>query len=161
VLWLTDDLHGDALCLDDMFSEFGDAGRVLAFDEVNAGAGDDLLDFTSNRFQENGTALTLRGGAGNDIIWAGTGRPFILYGDEGDDILVGGGNVGDQFVFQGDWGNDTVQQLAGAPVELVFRGVDIQVEGIIADGNTLFDFGENRKVTVLGRTEGINVNYEL
>ncbi len=161
VLWLTDDLHGDALCLDDMFSEFGDAGRVLAFDEVNAGAGDDLLDFSSNRFQENSTALTLRGGAGNDIIWAGTGRPFILYGDEGDDILVGGGNVGDQFVFQGDWGNDTVQQLAGAPVELVFRGVDIQVEGIIADGNTLFDFGENRKVTVLGRTEGINVNYEL
>jgi Ca2+-binding RTX toxin-like protein len=80
--------------------------------------------------------MTVKGGLGNDIIWANKGNN-TLFGDAGDDRLVGaggndvivggsgddslhGGGGDDVFVFGGNWGNDSVEQLANGKVTLWF-----------------------------------------
>ena len=50
------------------------------------------------------------GGSDNDVIVGGIGN---------DSMHGGGGN--DIFCFGGDWGNDTVEQLAGGSVTLWFE----------------------------------------
>ncbi len=54
--------------------------------------------------------VTLKGGAGNDIL-SGGGGDDTLIGDAGDDTLTGGlGN--DRYVFANGWGNDTILETA-------------------------------------------------
>ena len=110
--------------------------RLAKIDEIYAGAGNDVVDLTSKRFEYVGDSVTVKGGLGNDVIWANKGNN-LLFGDagndriigaDGDDVIVGGagndslhGNGGDDtFVFGGDWGNDTVEQLEGGKVTLWF-----------------------------------------
>lgn len=138
-LLLTD--GDDALFLDDIYSPLpaSDAmkPRVDGVEEVLGGNGNDLIDFSSNRWSygdvriagENGDDI-LVGNAGNDILWGG----------DGDDILDGGaGN--DIYVFDDNWGRDRVEDRDG-----VFRLVfDQELEGKLAlsdDGLTL-SYGEN------------------
>jgi len=54
---------------------------------VNALAGSDVIDASS--VAANAIALTLTGGAGDDILIGGAGNDTLL-GNEGDDILLGG-----------------------------------------------------------------------
>ncbi len=54
---------------------------------VKALDGDDLID--AGGFGDNSVALTLDGGAGDDVLQGGAGDDVLLGGD-GDDILVGG-----------------------------------------------------------------------
>ena len=169
VLLMTDDANGDALFVDDIFSAFpgsieGQQARLAWMNEVRAGAGDDLVDLTSHRFVYLGNGLTVRGGDGNDTIWANTGSN-LLFGDAGNDRLVGasdddllaggagndsmhGGGGNDTFAFGEAWGNDTVEQLASGSVLLWF-----------ASGNddnwnaeTLTYTDGNHSVTVTGVT---------
>ena len=141
VLLMTDDDNGDALFVDDIYSASPDElglsqSRVARIDEIRAGAGDDIVDMTSQRFEYIGDGLTVRGGDGDDIIWANKGDNF-LFGDAGNDRIVGasgkdviaggigndrmhGGGGDDIFTFCSDWGNDEVEQLADGTVTLWF-----------------------------------------
>ena len=144
LLLLTDDANGDAVFLEDVCSAFPDGvgvrARVAKIDELRAGAGDDVVDLTSSRFSHVGGGMTVRGGLGDDVIWAAGGNN-MLFGDAGDDWIVGsagndiivggigddrlhGGGGGDLFCFCADWGRDTVEQFASGSVTLWFEEGD-------------------------------------
>jgi Ca2+-binding RTX toxin-like protein len=141
VLALTDDANGDALFLDDIFSALPEEldeplARIAGITEILAGDGDDVVDMTSKEFPYIGEGMTIRGGDGNDTIWANKGSN-VLCGDAGDDRLVGAsgndvldGGTGNDSIHGGggadivrlcaDWGHDTVEQLPGGTIILQF-----------------------------------------
>ena len=141
VLLLTDAAGGDALFVDDVYTALPGGvaeqqSRLAQIDEIRAGAGDDVVDMTSQRFAYVGDGLTVRGGLGDDTIWANRGDNRLfgdagndrLVGASGDDVIVGGvgddsmhgGGGSDVFTFCADWGNDTVEELADGSVTLWF-----------------------------------------
>ena len=141
ILCLTDSENGDALFLDDVYTVLPDeieenTARLFRLQNINAGAGDDIVDMTSQRFEYAGSKLFIYGGDGDDVIWAGKGRN-MLFGDAGndrivgassDDVIVGGigddtmhgGGGSDIFTFCENWGSDTIEQLAEGSVTLWF-----------------------------------------
>ncbi len=141
VLCLTDSENGDAIFVDDVFTELPESiaehtARLFKIQEIRAGAGSDIVDMTSQKFEYTGGGLTIRGGDGNDIIWANTGDNH-LFGDDGNDRIVGasgndviaggigndrlhGGGGEDVFTFCDNWGSDNVEQLSGGSVTLWF-----------------------------------------
>ena len=141
VLCLSDGENGDAIFVDDVYTDLPDSvaehtARLYRIQEIRAGAGDDIVDMTSQRFEYIGDGLTIRGGEGNDTIWASKGDN-VLFGDAGNDRIVGasgsdviaggigddsmhGGGGDDVFAFCGNWGADTVQQLETGSVTLWF-----------------------------------------
>ena len=144
VLLLTDDANGDALFVDDIYSAFPAEldvqARIAQIDEIRAGSGNDIVDLTSQRFDYIGGGMTVRGGLGDDVIWANKGDNW-LFGDAGNDNIVGaggndvivggadndtlhGGGGKDIFAFGGDWGKDTVTQLETGKVTLWFADGD-------------------------------------
>ncbi|MBM6584246.1 hypothetical protein ILT44_29040 [Microvirga sp. BT689] len=67
-----------------------DTPRLNNIKQVNAGAGNDLVDFTSTRFTYG--AVTINGGTGNDWLLGNSGRDR-LFGNSGSDRMKGyGGN---------------------------------------------------------------------
>ncbi len=86
------------------------APMVAGF-EVNAGVGDDIV--AVSRAVE--IPVTMRGGAGRDILVGGSG-PDKLSGGEGNDRLVGRG--GDDLIYGGP-GDDAI---VGGPGDDVLRG---------------------------------------
>ena len=144
ILLLTDDANGDVFFLDDIYSAFPEGmdaqARFAKIDAIQAGAGADVVDLTSQRYEYVGGGMTIRGGLGDDVIWANSGDN-LLFGDAGNDRIVGAsgndvlvGGAGDDsmhglggddiFVFGGDWGSDTVEQLATGKVTLWFADGD-------------------------------------
>jgi autotransporter passenger strand-loop-strand repeat protein len=145
VLLMTDDENGDALFVDDIYSDSPNKlglsqSRIAQIDEIRAGAGDDIVDMTSQRFEYVGDGLTIRGGEGNDVIWANKGDNR-LFGDAGNDRIVGasgndviaggigndrlhGGGGNDVFTFCDNWGADTVEQLETGSITLWFASGD-------------------------------------
>ena len=171
ILLLTDDGNGDALFLDDIYSAAPDIVTVARLSQVSqivAGAGDDIIDLTSARFDYANNGITVQGGDGNDVIWANNDSSLLL-GDAGDDRIVGGnctdvlvggagndtlhgGGGGDIFCFGGSWGDDTVEQLEGGSMLLWFDGVereDLSPLSADADGNAVLSC-EAGSVTLLG-----------
>ena len=141
LLILTDDANGDALFIDDIYTALGEQVRFSKIDEIRAGAGDDIVDMTSQRFEYVGQGVSVYGGNGDDVIWANSGENK-LFGDSGNDRIVGGsgndiiiGGIGDDclhggggndmFVFGGEFGNDMIEQLAGGKVTLCFESEDV------------------------------------
>ena len=114
VLILTDDACGDALFLDDIYSESGhpskEAARLAQVDDIYAGAGDDVIDMTSSKFKYVGEGMTIHGGDGDDVLWSNKGSN-VLCGDAGDDWLIGAGNCAEVFV--GGTGDDTLNGVSG------------------------------------------------
>ncbi len=169
VLCLTDGENGDALFLDDVYTELpeeieANTARLLLIQEIRAGAGDDIVDMTSQQFEYTGDGLTIRGGDGNDTIWANKGDNW-LFGDAGNDRIVGasgndviaggigndrmhGGGGKDTFTFCDNWGVDTVEQLGSGSVTLWF------VSGSLDNWNasTLTYTDGDNSVTVKGVT---------
>ena len=142
ILVLTDDGKGDALFLDDIYSAAPDVSskaRISKVNEIMAGAGDDVIDLTSVRFDCTDGGVAVHGGLGNDVIWAncGVNRLFgdagndRIVGGSGDDVIVGGagddtlhgGGGDDIFCFGSDWGRDAVAQSEGS-VTLWFKEGD-------------------------------------
>ena len=141
VLCLSDGENGDAIFVDDIYTERPEeieenTARLYKIREIRAGAGDDIVDMTSQRFEYVGDGLTIRGGDGDDVIWANKGNNF-LFGDAGNDRIVGasgndviaggsgndsmhGGGGDDVFVFCDNWGTDVVEQRADGFVTLCF-----------------------------------------
>ncbi|MBR4674191.1 MAG: AIDA repeat-containing protein [Victivallales bacterium] len=177
LLLLTDDSNGDALFVDDTFSSlpvniFKQQSRLARIDEIRAGDGNDIVDLTSQQFTYVGNNMTVRGGLGDDIIWANNGNNN-LFGDAGNDRIVGasgndlivggagndslhGGGGNDIFVFGGDWGHDSVEQLIDGKVTLWFA------EGSEAKWNhetlTYIDGDKSVKVTGVG-IESISLKF--
>ena len=170
IMLLTDDKNGDAFFLDDIYSSFPEGmdvqARLKKIDEVQAGAGDDIIDMTSQRFDYDGGSMTVRGGLGNDVIWANKGNNWLfgdagndrIVGASGNDVIVGGagndtlrGNGGDDiFAFGGAWGNDTVVLKDGGSALLWFDGVERKdISLSIKDGNAKLDC-ESGSVTLKG-----------
>ena len=169
VLCLTDGENGDAIFLDDVYTELpetveANTARLLQIHEIRAGAGDDIVDMTSQQFEYIGDGILIRGGDGNDVLWANKGNN-TLFGDEGNDRLVGasgddliaggigddrmhGGGGNDIFTFCEKWGADTVEQLARGSVTLWFASGELA--NWHADTLTYTD-GDN-SVTVKGVT---------
>ena len=167
VLCLTDAENGDAIFVDDVYTDLPEeveknTARLYKIREIRAGAGDDIVDMTSQRFEYVGGGLTIRGGDGDDVIWANKGDN-LLFGDAGKDRIVGasgndvivggtgddsmhGGGGNDVFAFCDNWGADTVQQAETGTVTLWFA------EGSIDNWNAetlTYSDGENT-VTVSG-----------
>lgn len=141
ILYLSDRNNGDALFMDDIYSEYGDAARLSLIREIRAGAGDDVVDMTSERYTAELAGMTVRGGAGDDVIWGAAGGNS-LFGDAGNDWIVGrtgddliaggagddtlaGGGGNDIFSFGGNWGSDVVSQAATGTVTLWFESGDL------------------------------------
>ena len=120
---LMDNSNGDAFFLHDAYSDLHEsvsttsddkgmqtAARVISVETILAGDGDDIIDLTSDTFDMGGTNITLKGEAGDDVLWAA----------EGNDTLYGG--IGNDTLFGGD-GNDTLTGGDGADVfEFVSSG---------------------------------------
>lgn len=141
ILLMTDDDNGDTLFVDDIYTASPgnmaeQQARIAQIDEIRAGAGNDIVDMTSQQFEYIGDGLTIRGGEGNDTIWANKGNNW-LFGDAGNDRIVGasgedvivggigndrmhGGGGSDIFTFCDNWGLDNVEQLATGSVTLWF-----------------------------------------
>ena len=114
ILVLTDDANGDALFLDDIYSAIPTVIQQARLDnimEIRAGAGDDVVDLTSERFEfgSQREGVKIYGGDGNDTIWANFGSN-MLFGDAGHDHIVGGD--GDDWII-GGVGNDTLHGGGG------------------------------------------------
>ena len=137
ILVLTDDANGDALFVDDIYSALGSQARFARMSEIRAGAGDDIVDMTSERWTYSGSNIRIFGGDGNDVLWggaesnilsgdagndrlAGASGNDILIGGSGNDLLLGGGGD-DIFIFGAGWGEDTVEQLTSGSVTLWFE----------------------------------------
>ena len=141
VLSLTDTENGDAIFVDDAYTGLPEevetnTTRLYRIQEIRAGAGDDIVDMTSQQCEYTGDGLTIRGGDGDDVIWANKGDN-LLFGDAGNDRIVGasgndaiaggigddimhGGGGNDVFTFCDNWGADTVEQLETGTVTLWF-----------------------------------------
>lgn len=90
----------DAFFLDDAFSarhaeteasfsnRIGQHERFTSMQTLYAGDGDDLIDLSSARY-ENQASAAIFGEEGNDILWGGD-SPEMLDGGAGDDVLFGG-----------------------------------------------------------------------
>ncbi len=183
VMLLTDDSNGDALFIDDIYTASKNnlgktQARLANIKEIRAGAGNDIVDLTSDKFDYTGSGLAIHGGLGNDTLWANTGNNY-LFGDAGDDRLVGatgtdvivggfgndsmhGGGGTDVFAFGDyDWGQDTIEQVDGGNVRLWFaEGLklgnsagDIKLT-MDSDGNAVVQrVGTENKVTVKGYSQ--------
>ena len=118
-LVLMDEENGDAFFLHDAFTPINrdvstqadhlgmqTAARVISVETILAGDGDDIIDLTSDTFDLGGTNITLRGEAGDDVLWAAEGNDTLdggigddtLFGGDGNDILTGGDGA-DTFEF--------------------------------------------------------------
>ena len=169
VLCLTDKENGDAIFLDDVYTERPeeieeDVARLSRIETILAGAGDDIVDMTSQQFAYIGGDMIIRGGDGDDVIWAGKGSNQ-LFGDAGNDRIVGssgrdlivggsgndrmhGGGGNDIFTFCDNWGVDEVEQLDGGSVTLWFKSGD---ESKWNASELIYTDGDN-SVTVKGVT---------
>lgn len=168
ILYLSDAGNGDALFMDDIYSEYGEAARINLIREIRAGAGADVVDMTSERYTAELAGMTVRGGAGNDVLWGADGGN-MLFGDEGRDLITGGtgddliaggtgsdvltgGGGNDLFTFGENWGTDTVSQSAGGTVALWFLEVESQISAMQSGANAVFLSTSGASVTVKNMT---------
>ncbi len=108
----------DAIFLDDGFSAFqgAKAARIAGVERIEGGAGNDVIDLTSNIYAYGN--VTLDGGEDNDVLWA-SGGDDVLLGGAGNDDLFGGagrdylnGGAGND-TLNGDRGNDLMEGSSG------------------------------------------------
>lgn len=132
----------DLIFLDDGASSAPLLQNIVAF---NVGAGDDVVDLTSSRFQY--AAVTIAGGDGNDWLWGNAGPDRIsggggedrLKGGDGNDVIVSGadndqlfgGSGRDRFVFRSSDGNDNIYDFvtAGTGHDVI----DLRQQDVITD----------------------------
>lgn len=102
---------------------------------VSAGGGDDEIFLG-----QVGPFSSARGGTGNDLIdlTGGVNGLFSAYGEEGNDILLGG-NGPDRL--DGGSGDDFLSPGAGAPIYDPFLGMTVFELAIGGAGNDLIYFG--------------------
>ena len=142
----------DAIFLDDGYSDRPDGTsgpRIIDVENINAGAGDDVVDLTSKQYDYGD--VNIDGGSGNDVLWASSGDDNIdggtgndaLFGGAGDDNLDGGAGFDTAFYAGNDeydisFGDDGVVTISGPEgtdtltniENLDFKNGLVQVEAI-------------------------------
>jgi Ca2+-binding RTX toxin-like protein len=153
---------------------YGDAGADRLFgggqnDELHGGVGDDNLrggPGDDRLFGQSGDD-TIRGGTGDDQMDGGNGNDMlrgqsgadVLIGGKGNDKLIGGGGA-DTFVFQNDFGRDTIIGFENNQDELhlsasLWQG-NLGVQAMLntyarVEGNTtILDFGNGTEIILNG-----------
>ncbi len=131
--------------------------------EIHGMRGNDLLraDLGNDKVYGDDGKDTLHGEDGNDKIWGGDSADQI-YGSAGKDQLYGDlGN--DSFVFAVGAGGDKIHDFEDdadvLKLDDAIWGGGLSKSDLIADyadvrnGNTVFNFGDGNKVTILGVTD--------
>jgi Ca2+-binding RTX toxin-like protein len=121
---------------------------------VNGGAGDDIID--ASHLKAGQVNFTINGGDGNDTITGSAGDDLVLGGRGNDTALLGAGN--DTFVWNPGDGSDTVDGGAGADT-LVFSGSNVSENlDISANGSRARLFRDVGNVTMdLNKMETIDL----
>ncbi|MBC7907805.1 MAG: tandem-95 repeat protein, partial [Rhodospirillaceae bacterium] len=63
--------------------------RLQGIEVINAGAGNDVVDLTSNNFDYGN--VTIDGGSGSDVLWASSGDDTLIGGSGADNLDGGAG----------------------------------------------------------------------
>ncbi|MBL6664523.1 MAG: M10 family metallopeptidase C-terminal domain-containing protein [Rickettsiales bacterium] len=122
--------EGDVMFLDDaIVSNLGDIAKISGIEEINAGAGDDIIDLTSLNFTY--LDVVLNGQEGDDVLWSSDGDD-TLNGGQGDDNLQSG--LGNDTINGGE-GNDIIKAYDGDDIMNGGSGSDIIIGG---EGNDQF-----------------------
>lgn len=143
-------------------------------DKVQGGKDQDLVfgeagnDFVNGNIGND----TVYGGIGDDFVYGGQNADF-LFGDEGNDRVSGDlgndtliGGVGkDDFLFDINGGNDTVQDFEGAGVtdgdRIIFTNELFPITGYLSDvlsyegDNAVIHFSNSQTITILGVGNGL------
>ncbi|QIX55325.1 cadherin-like domain-containing protein [Piscirickettsia salmonis] len=123
---LTGSDSNDAYTLD-----WGGREEIASIEEFNTGAGDDIVDLASYRYEYGDTVMNL--GEGSDVGWGNIGEDQI-FGGAGNDWLAG--NSGNDLL-KGGLGDDRLEGNAGDDEIHVGQGDDIAMGHT---GNDLFVF---------------------
>jgi len=121
------------------------AARLAGIAEIRGNSGNDLIDMTAAEGSYAGDLL-LKGGDGNDNLWAGSGDDIIVGGSGNDELRGGDGD--DIYLFGADWGCDTVVDDGGT---LVF---DSTLEGQLAFSTV----GNGTRISCCENTVELNWN---
>jgi len=105
--------------------------RVVDVEVINAGKGDDIIDFTSDQWESTG--ITINGEAGNDTLWGFNGNDTInggdgddtIFGGNGDDTLSGGSGS-NIFQFTATSGSDVIIDfdIVNDSIQLFYKAED-------------------------------------
>jgi len=120
-----------------------EALRIDSIEEVNLGAGDDILDMDSNGASYT-TDMVVDGGSGDDNLWMAQGDDTVyggsgadrITGDDGDDYIEGGSGADSM---DGGSGTDTLS-YAGSSSGIEVRLDDGAGRGGDAEGDTFSNF---------------------
>jgi len=84
----------------------------VTIENATSGSGSDTLtgNAAGNSLSSGQGADLLRGGDGQDTLSGGTGGD-VLWGEAGNDLLIGGAGA-DGFRFEGDFGDDAIQDFS-------------------------------------------------
>jgi Ca2+-binding RTX toxin-like protein len=139
-----------------------------AFDQVIANGGDGNGTINALGVTPGSVALTLKGGAGNDVLIGSLGNDTVIGGTGTDVAVMGAGD--DTFIWNPGDGSDMIEGQAGFDT-LAFNGanisenVTISANGSRANltrdvGNVAMDFNgvEEIDVDALGGADTITVN---
>ena len=146
---LSDSANGDGFFLDDIYSAYPDGyqkERLSEIDYIYAGEGDDVIDLTSDKFEFSGDEIKIYGGNGNDVIWTNSNTASMIWGDKGDDSIIGSSK--DDCLIGGD-GNDIMHGAGGSDTfaygnpETWGHDVIYQLKG---EENTVILFFEDQEV---------------
>lgn len=158
----------DVLSLDDPTSASGsdEAGvstsaRVQEISVIHAGAGDDVINFSTQKY--NYGNIVIYGGEGDDKIWLNDGNDKVFGGEGNDEIYSGNGNdeifggLGDDIIYAGN-DNDIIDGGSGVNELFGEEGDDIFIAGSGADkidGGNGFD-----TVSYVNSNEAVNINLQ-
>ena len=106
--------HNSSLTLVPTVQSIDSTARIINLEVINAGAGNDIVDLTSNNFVL-ADAIVINGEAGNDTLWGSNGDDAINGGD-GDDSIFGG--TGSD-TLTGGAGSDSFQFTATAVSDVI------------------------------------------
>ncbi|HEX8401355.1 MAG TPA: calcium-binding protein [Allosphingosinicella sp.] len=141
-----------------------DFGNGAAFDvrDISGTARGDFFQVVrlgtnaADTIDDSGRAITYytNGGAGDDVIFGGTVRDFLvggagndtINGREGNDIFIGGAGA-DIFAFNGAAGNDTINDFVSGTDKIDLRSYGIQANNVTSASsgtNTILSIDSDR-----------------
>jgi len=125
-------VHHSSLTLTSTTQGIDSTARIVNVEEINAGAGNDIVDLTSTNFVL-AEAVVINGEAGNDILWGSNGDDTIdggtgddsIFGGTGSDTLTGGTGA-DIFQFTATSGSDDILDfdITQDSIQLYYRAGD-------------------------------------
>jgi Ca2+-binding RTX toxin-like protein len=146
----------DAILLDDDRSPAQQSGpRIRNIERIDAGAGDDVVDLTSQRYAYGN--VTIDGGDGNDALWSSSGDDVLL-GGSGSDRMNGG--AGRDYLFGGT-DRDTLAGGGGLDILQGGSGDDKltgSADGGLLDGgsgNDVLSDGWGRSLLIGGKGDDV------